>query len=74
MSRRATAFKDSVRVFESDAAAIDVLLGNVLAHAGLGLDIASATARSAGGELHIRSSRLGGARLELDLPLVDEDR
>lgn len=39
---------------------------------GLGLDIAASTARAAGGELHIETSPLGGARLVLDVPLVED--
>ncbi len=37
---------------------------------GLGLDIAVRAARTAGGELRIDRSPAGGARVELDLPLV----
>jgi len=39
---------------------------------GLGLDIAAATARAAGGEVRVEQASLGGARLVLDLPLVEE--
>ncbi len=38
---------------------------------GLGLDIARTTARAAGGTLRIERSDLGGARLVLDVPLVE---
>ena len=41
---------------------------------GLGLDIARATARAAGGELRVERADLGGARLVLDLPLVEDVR
>jgi len=39
---------------------------------GLGLDIAASTARAAGGELRVEVSALGGARVVLDLPLVED--
>jgi signal transduction histidine kinase len=39
---------------------------------GLGLDIAATTARAAGGDLRIESSALGGTRVVLDLPRVEE--
>jgi CheY-like chemotaxis protein len=39
---------------------------------GLGLDIAVSTARTAGGELRIERSRLGGARIVLDLPTTED--
>jgi signal transduction histidine kinase len=42
---------------------------------GLGLDIAASTARAGGGELRVeRSPTLGGARLVIDLPTVDDAR
>ena len=42
---------------------------------GLGLDIAATTARAGGGELRVeRSDGLGGARLVIDLPTLDEAR
>lgn len=41
---------------------------------GLGLDIARATARAAGGDLLITVSALGGARMVLDLPIADDLR
>jgi len=42
---------------------------------GLGLDIVASSARAAGGELRVeRSPSLGGARLVLDLPTVDDVR
>lgn len=39
---------------------------------GLGLDIAASTARAAGGELRVEVCALGGARIVLDLPLVED--
>ncbi len=39
---------------------------------GLGLDIAASTARTAGGEVRIERSRLGGARIVLDLPTTED--
>jgi signal transduction histidine kinase len=39
---------------------------------GLGLDIAVSTARVAGGDLRVERAALGGARLVLDLPLVED--
>lgn len=39
---------------------------------GLGLDIAVSTARAAGGELRIERSSLGGARIVLDLPVMQD--
>jgi signal transduction histidine kinase len=39
---------------------------------GLGLDIAATTARAAGGELRIEASALGGARVVLDLPRLED--
>ncbi|MGQ0434291.1 MAG: HAMP domain-containing protein [Microthrixaceae bacterium] len=39
---------------------------------GLGLDIASSSARAAGGELRFERSPLGGARVILDLPTVED--
>jgi signal transduction histidine kinase len=39
---------------------------------GLGLDIASSTARTAGGEVRVERSRLGGARIVLDLPTAED--
>lgn len=44
------------------------------ASTGLGLDIASSTARSAGGELRLGRSPSGGTRAEIDLPLAGEQR
>lgn len=42
---------------------------------GLGLDIAANTARAGGGRIRVeRSGALGGARLVLDLPTIDEPR
>ncbi len=41
---------------------------------GLGMDIASSSARAAGGELRIERSPLGGARVVLDLPAAGDDR
>lgn len=41
------------------------------ASTGLGLDIAAATAREAGGQLQLTRSPLGGTRVVLDLPVVD---
>ena len=42
---------------------------------GLGLDIASAAARAAGGELRVDTSEaLGGARVVLDLPRAEDAR
>ena len=41
---------------------------------GLGLDIAAASARLAGGELRVERAPLGGARLVLDLPVVEDGR
>jgi signal transduction histidine kinase len=42
---------------------------------GLGLDIAGRTARAGGGELRVeRSAGLGGARLVIDLPTLDDAR
>lgn len=41
---------------------------------GLGLDIASSTARAGGGHLRLGRSPLGGTRVELDLPLLEERR
>ena len=42
---------------------------------GLGLDIAASTARAGGGELRVEHSAvLGGARLVIDLPTLDEVR
>jgi signal transduction histidine kinase len=41
---------------------------------GLGLDIAASTARAAGGTLVIGRSPIGGARVELDLPLLEDPR
>ena len=38
---------------------------------GLGLDIAGATARAAGGAIDVRRSRLGGGEVSLLLPIVD---
>jgi signal transduction histidine kinase len=39
---------------------------------GLGLDIASTSARSAGGTLRVEPSPLGGARVVLDLPVAED--
>ncbi|MFZ6005879.1 MAG: ATP-binding protein [Actinomycetota bacterium] len=39
---------------------------------GLGLDIASSSAAAAGGELRIEASMLGGARVVVDLPVVED--
>jgi len=39
---------------------------------GLGLDIASSSARAAGGELRFEPSPLGGARVVLDLPAAED--
>lgn len=39
---------------------------------GLGLDIARSAAQAAGGELHIGASPLGGARVVVDLPVVED--
>jgi signal transduction histidine kinase len=41
---------------------------------GLGLDIAAATARAAGGTIHLGTSPAGGARVELVLPLASDRR
>ena len=41
------------------------------ASTGLGLDIARQTAEAAGGEMVVRPSALGGARVELRLPVLD---
>jgi signal transduction histidine kinase len=38
---------------------------------GLGLDIATSAARSAGGELRVERSPLGGARVVVELPVAD---
>lgn len=40
---------------------------------GLGLDIAASAAAAAGGELRLEQSTLGGARVIVDLPLVEDD-
>lgn len=39
---------------------------------GLGLDIASSTARAAGGQLRVGAAASGGARVELELPLLED--
>lgn len=39
---------------------------------GLGLDIATSAARSAGGELRVERSPLGGARVVIELPIAEE--